>query len=98
MAGRIILQCLKNVPVHTRLIPSISSTSVGRSIFQTHQQSRPNFGIVRNFSSAGTEAEGDSEESAAQPAVRDPAKDRSEPVPVEVSMRYIKSKGMVLSI
>jgi len=91
MATRIILQYLKNAPAHARLISSISPLSTGRSILQTHSHVRPNFGIARKFSAEA--AENEEEDGTVQPAVRDPAKDRSQAVPVEVSMRYMKSEG-----
>ena len=98
MAARIIFQYFfKNVPVYSRLIPCTSSLSAGHPILQTSHQLRPNFGLVRNFSTEEAETEENSEDSSVQPAVRDPAKDRSEVVPVEVSMRYMQSKGMVSS-
>jgi len=59
----------------------------------SRMNSQAHLSLLRKFSSA------ESEESEApedvQPAVRDPAKDRSHKVPVEVSISYMKSKGQL---
>jgi hypothetical protein len=87
MAGRVMLFCIRRLSDFSRIKPvSVASTRFNAPALATCR-----YLPFRQYSET---AEEDEAKEDAGPVI-DPKKDRRTPVPVEVSQRYLQSKGKV---